>query len=100
MNKYSIAAWTTLALLLAGPALANHCAANFADTQSAIDHANNVEANALGAATVLLPAALEACQLEELQLANAEFDSPTREPGYVSVGQSILINITELLGNR
>ena len=100
MNTYSIAAWTTLALLLAGPALANHCDATFADAQSAVDHASNVESNAVDAAAALLPAALEACRQEELQLASVEFDSPMREPGYVSVGQSMLINVTELLGNR
>jgi hypothetical protein len=100
MKKYSITAWTTLALLLAGPALANHCDADFADAQMAVDRASNVETNAVDAAAALIPAALEACRQEELQLASAEFDSPMREPGYVSVGQSMLINATELLGGH
>ena len=30
MNKFSIPIWTTVALLLAGPALADHCAPNIA----------------------------------------------------------------------
>lgn len=100
MNKYSIAACTTLTLLLASPALANHCDADVANAQTVADLASNVESNALDAAAALLPAALEACRQEEIQLASAEFDSPMREPGYVSVGQSMLINITQLISTQ
>ncbi len=100
MNKFSLHAWAVVALLLAGPALANHCDANYADAQAAIDNAYSLEPNVEDAVAALLPAAIEACRLEEEQLASAEFGSPMLEPDYVSVGQSMLINVTALVSAR
>ena len=100
MNKFSIPIWTTVALLLAGPALADHCAPNIAAAQTALDNAAKVEPNVLDAVTALLPAALESCRLEEAHLTTAEFDSPMLAADYVSVGQSMLINVTALLGTN
>ncbi len=100
MNKHSMPIWTTVAMLLAGPALADHCAPNIADAQTAIGSVTNIAPNVLGAATALLPSALAACRQEEAQLAAADVDSPMLAPGYVSVGQSMLINVTALLNDQ
>ncbi|MCO6056561.1 hypothetical protein NG726_07710 [Pseudomonas sp. MOB-449] len=100
MNRCSILAWTTLALLLAGPALANHCDSNYTTVQMALDNAANIEPNALEAAAALLPSALAACRQEEAQLASASADSTMLATDYVSLGQSMLINITDLLSGH
>ncbi|WP_172143622.1 MULTISPECIES: hypothetical protein [Pseudomonas] len=97
MNKLSLYLWPVVAMLLAGPALANHCDANLADAHASIDRAYSLEPNVEDAVAALLPAAIEACRLEEEQLATAEFGSPMLEPDYVSVGQSMLINVTALV---
>ncbi len=97
MNKLSSYAWAVMAMLLAGPALANHCDANFDAAQAAIDNAYGLEPNVEDAVAALLPAAIEACRLEEETLANAEPGSIMLEPDYVSVGQSMLINVTALV---
>ncbi|MDA7085030.1 hypothetical protein PH586_01325 [Pseudomonas sp. SA3-5] len=97
MNKLSFHAWAVVAMLLAGPALANHCDTNFDEAQAAIDNAYSLEPNVEDAVAALLPAAIEACQLEEAQLASAEPGSIMLEPDYVSVGQSMLINVTALV---
>lgn len=97
MNKLSLYLWPVVALLLAGPALANHCDADAAEAQHAVNYAAYIEPNVLDVATALFDDALEACRLEEEQLVIAEFDSPMLEPDYVSVGQSMLINVTALV---
>ena len=97
MNKLSLYLWPVVAMLLAGPALADHCAADAAEAQNAVNYAAYIEPNVLNAVTALFDDALEACRLEEEQLATAEFGSPMLEPGYVSVGQSMLINVTALV---
>jgi hypothetical protein len=97
MNKLSLYLWPVAAMLLASPALADHCAANAAEAQNAVNYATYIEPNVLDAATALFDDALEACRLEEEQLATAEFGSPMLEPDYVSVGQSMLINVTALV---
>lgn len=96
MNKLSSYAWTVMVMLLSSPVLANHCDANFDDAQVAIDNAYSLAPNVEDAMATLLPAAIEACRLEEETLANAEPGSIMLEPGYVSVGQSMLINVTAL----
>ncbi|WP_324731888.1 hypothetical protein [Pseudomonas paeninsulae] len=100
MNTYCIATWTTLAMLLAGPALANHCGPQLAEAQSALNSRDSVEVNVLDAVSALLPTASQACQQEEAQLASAEPGSPMLEPGYISVGQSMLINVSALLSGQ
>ena len=100
MNKLSLHAWAVVAMLLAGPALADHCYVNLDDAQAAIDNAYSLEPNVEDAVAPLLPAALEACRLEEQELANPEAGSPMLEPDYVSVGQSMLINVTALVGGQ
>ncbi|MFZ3205895.1 MAG: hypothetical protein WA161_18760 [Pseudomonas sp.] len=97
MNKFSLYLWPVVAMLLSGPALANHCDVDAAEAQNAVNYATYIEPNVLAAATVLFDDALEACQLEEEQLASAEPGSPMLEPDYVSVGQSMLINVTALV---
>lgn len=96
MNKLSSYVWAVMVMLLTGPALANHCDANFDDAQAAIDNAYGLEPNVEDAIASLLPAAIEACRLEEETLATTEPGSPMLEPDYVSVGQSMLINVTAL----
>lgn len=97
MNKLSLYLWPVVAMLLANSALAGHCDAEAAEAQNAVNYAAYIEPNVLDAATALFDDALEACRLEEQQLAIAEFGSPMLEPDYVSVGQSMLINITALV---
>lgn len=97
MSKLSFHAWAVVAMLLAGPALANHCDADFDDAQAAIDNAYSLEPNVEDAVAALLPAAIESCRLEEEALASAEPGSAMLEPDYVSVAQSMLINVTALV---
>jgi hypothetical protein len=94
MNKYSVPIWTTLALLLAGPVAADHCAPHIAASQQALEQLSGIETNAADAVTALLPAALQACRLEEQSLPLADAPAPADQ---VTVGQSMLINITGLL---
>ncbi|ANG64683.1 hypothetical protein A8C75_20850 [Marinobacterium aestuarii] len=95
--KSTIAVCATLALLLAGSAQANHCDADLADAEQAIGTAAvTLEPNALDAADALVDHAITACEAEEDQLATAEPDSPMADPDYVTVGQSMLINATQL----
>jgi hypothetical protein len=95
--KSTIAVCATLALLLAGGAQANHCDADLADAELAIGTAAvTIEPNAIDAADALVDLAITACEAEEDQLANAEPDSPMADPDYVTVGQSMLINATQL----
>jgi hypothetical protein len=95
--KSTIAVCATLALLLAGGAQANHCDADLADAELALSTATvAVEANALDAADALIEQSITTCEYEEEQLANAEPDSPMADPDYVTVGQSMLINATQL----
>jgi hypothetical protein len=100
MKKLSFYAWAVMPLLLADPALANHCDANFDDAQAAIDNAYSLEPNVEDTVAALLPAAIEACRLEEQAFATAEVGSPKLEPDYVSVGQSMLINVTQLVSGQ
>lgn len=97
MSFYSIPVWVMTAMLLTGPALAGHCDAEMAEAQTAANYATYLEPNVEDVAGALFQSALEACRLEEIQMANAEFDSPMLAPDYVSIGQSILINITALV---
>ena len=97
MNKLSLYLWSVVAMLLASPAMADHCDADAVEAQNAVNYAAYIEPNVLDAATALFDDALEACRLEEEQLAIAEFGSPMLEPDYVSVGQSMLINVTTLV---
>lgn len=99
MHTYLIAAGTTLALLT-GTALADHCAFDMAEAQSALSFADQAPVNAADAATALITSAAEACRQEEEQLASASFDSPMLAPDYVSVGQSMLINARALLSGH
>jgi hypothetical protein len=100
MSFYSIPIWAIAAMLLAGPALASHCDAEMAEAQAAANYATYLEPNVEDAAGALFQSALEACRLEEIQMANAEFDSPMLAPDYVSVGQSMLINVTQLVSGQ
>jgi hypothetical protein len=100
MNKLSLYLWPVIATLLAGPALANHCDADAAAAQNAVNYSAYIEPNVLETATALFYDALEACQVEEEEMANAEFGSPMLEPDYVSVGQSMLINVTQLVSGQ
>lgn len=101
MIKYSLSVLTVTTLLLAGSALAaDHCAPQMAEAQSALMQAGHAEPNALEAATALMDSAAEACLQEEQLLAYAEADSPMLAPDYVSVGQSMLINVSTLLNGQ
>lgn len=100
MTKYLIPVWTTLALLLAGPALANHCDPQYAAVQTTVENTTDIEPNTLEAATALLSAGLAACRQEEEQMATAIPDSPLLAADHVSVGQSMLINVSQLLSGH
>lgn len=99
MSNYAIPIWTTL-VMLSGPALAGHCDSDMIAAQAAFNQAYQIETNVLDAAAALLDSAVVACQQEETMLASVEFDSPMLEPNYVSVGQSMLINVTELISSQ
>ncbi|MCP8688463.1 hypothetical protein [Marinobacterium sedimentorum] len=95
--KSTIAVCAALAMLMAGGAQANHCDADLADAELALGAATiAVEANALDAADALIEQSISVCEYEEDQLATAEPDSPMVDPDYVTVGQSMLINATQL----
>ncbi len=95
--KSTIAVCATLALLMAGGARASHCDADLADAELALSTAAfTIEPNALDAADALVDQAITTCEYEEDQLATAEPDSPMADPDYVTVGQSMLINATQL----
>lgn len=100
MNRLCLAISATLALVLGGPALANHCGPQLAEARAALNNRDRVEANVLETVSALLPTASLACQQEEAQLSNAEPGSPTLEAGYISVGQSMLINVTQLISGH
>lgn len=99
MNNYAIPIWTTL-VLLSGPAIAGHCDSNMIEAQTAFNQAYHVEQNVLDAASALLDSAVAACSQEEALLATVELGSPMLEPDYVSVGQSMLINVAELVSGQ
>ncbi|RMH84053.1 hypothetical protein EA796_13965 [Pseudomonas sp. AOB-7] len=100
MSFYSIPAWTVTAMLLSSPALAGHCDTEVAEAQAAANYAPYLQPSVEEVVGVLFQSALEACRLEEIQMASAEFDSPMLAPDYVSVGQSMLINIVEMIGAK
>lgn len=97
MRFNSIPVWATTAMVLAGPALAGHCDAEVAEAQAAANYAVHLEPNVLDAVTVLFQDALEACRQEDERLATVGLEPPMLEPDYLSVGQSMLINITTLV---
>ncbi|WP_439860793.1 hypothetical protein [Pseudomonas sp. MBLB4136] len=100
MNMLSRHLAAAAALLAAAPALASHCDADFANARAAIDRTYYLEPNVEAAVVALLPAAVEACRQEAARFANAELGSPILDPDYVSVGQSMLINVTELISGQ
>ena len=85
------------ALLLSGPALADHCGADLTKVQQRLSQPTSASTNALEAAVALVQTAIPACQHEEAQIAAAPADDPIRQLGYVTVGRSILANSFELI---
>ena len=84
-------------LLLSGPALANHCDADLMQVQARLSRPTTASANAVEAAAALVQSAIAACDHEEAEIAAAPADSPIRQPGYVTVGRSMLVNSLQLI---
>ena len=84
-------------LLLTGPALADHCAAGLNAVQLRLSQPTSASANALEAAAALVQSAITACDQEEVEIAAAPPDAPIRQPGYVTVGRSMLANSLQLI---
>jgi hypothetical protein len=87
-------------LLVSSPALANHCAADLAEVQQRLSEPTSASANALEAAAALVQSALTACDHEEAEIVAAPADAAIREPGYVTVGRSMLVNALQLIDVR
>ena len=100
MNFYVISAWTMAAMLVSGPGLAGHCDVEVAEAQAAAHYAGHLEPNVQDAVTVLFEDALEACRQEDERLATGGLEQQMLEPDYLSVGQSMLINIVEMIGAK
>ena len=98
--RNTIVVCATAAMLMAGPALADHCDANIADVEWALGGAMTVEVNVLEAAEALLEHSRTVCLFEEDLIATADVDSPMSDPDYVSLGRSMLINAEELLNTN
>jgi hypothetical protein len=84
-------------LLLSGPALADHCGADLTKVQQRLSQPTSASANALEAAAALVQGAVTTCQHEEAEIAAAPPDALIREPGYVTVGRSMLVNSLQLI---
>lgn len=100
MTNYRLLACACTALLLASPASANHCDSEMMEVQWQLDGSGHRDPNRVDAAEQLLVRAAQACLQENEQIMSAEPDSPLLEPGYVTVGQSMLINAKELLSDQ
>ncbi|MEO4047509.1 hypothetical protein AAFN46_10515 [Pseudomonas sp. CAU 1711] len=100
MHRYTMALCASLTLLCVTPAQANHCAYHLANVQTALSFAESLDSNRLTAAGALLEEASKACQQEETQMTYASLDSPMLAPDYVSVGQSMLIDVKNLLSSE
>jgi hypothetical protein len=88
------------AALFSSQALAGHCDADLANVQQRLSQPTRASANALEAAAALVEAAIPTCQYEAAELAVAPPDSPLLQPGYVTVGQSMLVNSLELIDTK
>jgi hypothetical protein len=88
------------ALLLGGPALADHCTADLSKVQQRLAQPTSASANALEAAAALVQSAITTCQYEAAEIAVAPPDSPILQPGYITVGQSMLVNSLQLIDVR
>jgi hypothetical protein len=88
------------ALLLSGPALADHCAADLTKVQQRLSQPTSASINALEAAVALVERGIAACGYEEVEIAAALPDAPIRQLGYVTVGRSMLTNSFQLIDVR
>jgi len=87
-------------LLLSGSALANHCSADLTKVQQRLSQPTSASTNALEASASLVQTAITACQDEEVEIAAAPPDALIRQPGYVTVGRSMLLNSFQLIDVR
>jgi hypothetical protein len=90
----------TAVLLLSGPALADHCSADLGKVQQRLSQPTNATANALEAAAGLVQLALTTCEQEAVDIAAAAPDDPIRQPDYITVGRSELMNALQLLSGQ
>ena len=90
----------TAALLLSGPALADHCSADLTNVQQRLSQPTSATANALEAAAALVQSAITTCRYEAAEIAAAPPDAPILQPGYVTVGRSLLANSLQLIDVR
>ena len=87
-------------MLLSGQALANHCSADLTKVQQRLSQPTSASANALEAATSLVQGAITTCEYEAIEIAAAPPDAPILQPGYVTIGQSMLLNSFQLIDVR
>jgi hypothetical protein len=85
------------AVLLSSPVLADHCSADLANVQLRLSQPTNATANALEAAAGLVQKAIPTCQDEAVVIAASPLDDPIRQPDYITVGRSELINAYQLI---
>jgi hypothetical protein len=88
------------ALLFGSQALADHCTADLTKVQQRLALPTSASANALEAAAGLVQIAITTCEYEAVQIATAPVDDPIRQPDYITVGRSELINALKLIDVR
>ena len=88
------------ALLLSGPALADHFAADLTKVQQRLSQPTSASINTLEAAVALVERGIAACGYEQAEIAAAPPDAPIRQLGYVTVGRSMLANSLQLIDVR
>lgn len=90
----------TAALLLSGPALADHCSADLGKVQLRLSQPTTATANALEAAAGLVQLAITTCEQEAVNIDAAPADDPIRQPDYITVGRSELMNALQLISGK
>jgi len=88
------------AALFSSQALANHCDADLTRVQLRLSQPTSANANALEAAAGLVQIAITTCEYEAVEIATALPDDPIRQPDYITVGRSELINALKLIDVR
>jgi hypothetical protein len=88
------------AALFGGQALANHCDADLTKVQLRLSQPTSATTNALEAAAGLVQAAIATCEYEAVEIAAAPADDPIRQPDYITIGRSELINALQLIGGK
>jgi hypothetical protein len=94
--KHIINLYAGIAILASGTAQANHCELEAAIALEAIYGATVAESEILEAAQALIDRGLTVCANEE-QMALEQMEPVATDPDNVSLGQSMLINASQLV---